>query len=53
MTFDLARPLEVVARSRDFEQIIKPEIARKRFEIREKLQRTTIGKPGSGLQNPS
>ena len=39
MNFDLARPLAAVATSRDFQQMNKTEIARKRLEIREKLQR--------------
>ena len=43
VNFDPARPIEVISRSRDFEQIIKTEVARKRFEIREKLQGTNIG----------
>ena len=41
-----------VWRSRDFQQINKTEIARKRLEIREKLQSNTIGKPGLGCQDP-
>ena len=46
MNFDLARPLAAISRSRDFQQVIKTIIARKRLEIRQKLQRNATGKRG-------
>ena len=49
MNFDLARRLVAVSRSRDFQQMDKTEIARKRLVIREKLTRNTIWKPWVGL----
>ena len=55
MNFDLARPLAAISGSRDFQQMNKFEIARKRLEVGEMLQRNTrpIGKPGSDFHNPS
>ena len=51
MNFDLARPLAAV--SRDFQHMNKFEIARERLEVREMLQRNTIGKLWTDFQNPS
>ena len=53
MTFDLARPLAAILRSRDFQQMNKVEVARLRLEVRERLQRNTMGKLGMDCQNPS
>ena len=50
ITFDLACPLAAVSRSRGFQQMNKTEIARKRLDIRKKLQGNSIGKPGSDFQ---
>ena len=38
MNFNLARPIAAVSKSRDFQQMNNGEVARKRFEIRKKLQ---------------
>ena len=46
-------PLAAVSRSHDIQQMNKTEIVRKQLEIRGKLQRNIIGKPGSMYQNPS
>ena len=54
MNFDLARHLTAILISRDFKQMNKTEIAPNCLEIyRERLQRNTIGKPGSDFKNPS
>ena len=49
MNFDLVRPLVAISRSRDIQQMNKTAIARKRLELREKLQWNTILKTGIGL----
>ena len=52
MTFDGARHLPVILRSRDFQQLIKTEIMQEWFEIHEMLQRNAIIKTSSDFQNP-
>ena len=51
-TFDLARPIAAVLISRDFQQINRSKIRRKRFEVCETLWRRTNRKL-SDFQNPS
>ena len=49
MNFDLARPPAGASRSRDFQQMNKTELERKRIEISEKLHKKHYLEIGVGL----